>query len=268
MAATAVGGIGRANTITDAYARAAPADAAPRSGGARGTSGERGTAADIRERAETVRALYCDPDENNGVNDCRSSGALINADIDVAGTVFSKDTIDLPDDQRRAATDALVANIAEPFIANNIPAAELNSTKGIAAQIARDEQRAQRQTIHAALQYVIARRAPSGSNGAFIAAIRDSAGIPPDLLSDNPSYNEIMEAMLSERFRTGQYSVEQIDTPSNAERDLTVQYAFQVMQMHDHLELMDRYALMLAAETGLEARELRNDRGRQTGRGR
>ena len=268
MAATAVGGIGRANTITDAYARAAPADAAPRSGGSRGTSGERGTAADIRERHETVRALYCDPAENNGVNTCQSSGALVNADIDVAATVFSNDTINLPDDQRKAATDALVANIAEPFITNNVNPTELNTARGIQQMIARDEMRAKRQTIHTALQYVIARRAPSGSNGAFIAAIRDSAGIPPDLLSDNPSYNEIMEAMLSERFRTGRYSIEQIDTPSNAERELTVQNAFQVMQMHDHLELMDRYALMLAAEVGLEATELRNDRGRQTGRGR
>ncbi len=158
-------------------------------------------------------------------------------------------------------------NVAEPFVSNNINPASLNTAQGIQAALARDELRAQRQTIHTALQYTIARRAPSGSNGAFIAAIRDSAGIPPDLLSDNPSYQEIMEAMLSERFRNGQYSVEQIDTPANADRELAVQNAFQVMQMHDHLELIDRYALMLAAEMGIEARELRDGKGLEKGQG-
>lgn len=263
MAATAVGGVARANTITDAYARAAPADAAPRSGGARGTAAQSGAAADMRERWEQVQTLYCDPADNNGINACQSSGTLVNADIDVASTVFSRDTMDLPDAQRKAAADALVANIAEPFVMNNIPASELNTGRGIQASLARDEMRAKRQTIHSALQYVIARRAPSGSNGEFIAAIRDSAGIPPDLLSDNPSYQEIMDAIVTDSFRSGQYSVEQIGTPANADRELTVQNAFQVMQMHDHLELMDRYALMLAAEMGLEASELRTDNGLQ-----
>lgn len=265
IAATGVGGVARAHEITDAYARAAAAEAAPRSGGALGTSGARGTSADIAIRAEQVNALYCDKTENNGKNNCRASGALVNADIDVAGTVFSKDTIDLPDDQRRAATNALVANVAEPKVQNNIPHEKLNTASGIQQQLDRDEMRAQRQTIHTALQYVIARRAPSGSNGQFIAAIRDSAGIPPDLISDNPSYHEIMEAMLSERYRTGRYTAEQIDTPENANRDLAVQNAFQVMQMHDQLELMDRYALMLAAEMGVEAKELRAD-GRRDNR--
>ncbi len=257
MAGTVAGGLTRAETVTDAYARAAAADAAPRSAGARGSTAERGAASDTAERWKQMRTLFCDPDENNGVNACAKNPPLVNADIDVASTVFSKETIDLPDDQRRAATNALVANVAEPFVMNNIPAAQLESASGIERSIERDEMRAQRQTIHTALQYVIARRAPSGANGRFVAAIRDSAGIPPDLMSENPSYNEMMEAMLNERYRTGQYSIEQIDTPANANRELTVQNAFQVMQMHDHLELMDRYALMLAAEVGLEAQELR-----------
>lgn len=262
MAATASGGMFRANTITDAYGRAAAAAAGPRSGGALGSDGARGAAADIAMRAERVRWTYCDMSENGGINDCRAQeGPLVNADIDAATTIFSRDTIDLLDPSTRAAVDALVINVAEPVVQNNIPREKIATAQGMEQQMRRDETRAQRQTIHTALQYVIARRAPSGSNGQFIAAIRDSAGIPPDLLSENPSYHEIMEAMLTERFRTGRYSVEQIDTPANADRDLAVQNAFQVMQMNDQLELLDRYSLMLAAEMGLEAREQRRDSG-------
>ncbi len=255
------GSLARAHALTDAYGRAAAADAARRSGGEKGTSGERGTAADIAARWQDVRTRYCDPDENNGQNTCVSSGGFVNADIDVAGSVFEKDTIDVTDPAVRHAVDTLVANIAEPFIENNIPESQLATTVGIQRQLERDEVRAKRQTIHSALQYTIARRAPASGNGAFVAAIRDTAGIPPDLLSNNPSYHEIMDAMLVERYRSGQYTLDQADTPANAERDVTVQNAFQVMQMHDYLELLDRYALMLAAQTGIEVRNTRSGDG-------
>lgn len=80
--------------------------------------------------------------------------------------------------------------------------------------------------------------------------MRKAAGIKDGLISDNPSHNEIMQAMMSERFRTGKYASGQVDEPENNQREMIIQTAFQLMQMSDQLDLMDRYSLMLAGQVG------------------
>lgn len=256
-AGTIAGGLTRANTIARAYARAAPVESAGRSAGTRGTSGERGAANDISERWNNVKASYCNASENGGASGCASDGTMVNADIDVTGTVFQKDTIDLTDPATKASVDDLIDNIAEPFVPNNIPASTLNSATGKEDMIKRDEYRAQRQVIHAALEYVVSRRAPSGIDGQFVNNMRGAAGISADMFSESPSHNEIMDVMMNERFRTGQYSVEQVDTPENNAREATVQNAFEAVQGKDLLDLTDHLSLLLAAQTGIEAREMR-----------
>ncbi len=250
VAGTMAGGLMRANTVARAYARAAPAEAAERS--LRG-----GAAADTAVRFNDYATKYCDPSENNGNAACAGATPRMNADIDVTGQVFSKDTIDLRDPETKQAVDTLITNVAEPKVPENIPEGAVDSAAGAEAMMAREAMRAKRQAIHNALYFTVSRRAPGSRASQHVADLRTAAGIPTDMLSDNPSQYEMMEVMMNERFRSGKYSVEQIDTPENNERELVIQSAFQVMQMHDHLDLLDRYALMLAAQTGIEAAEIR-----------
>lgn len=250
VAGTMAGGLMRANTVARAYARAAPIEAAER-------SLKGGAAADVRERFEDYATTYCDPSENNGNAACAGPTPRMNADIDVTGQVFSKDTIDLRDPGTKAAVDTLINNVAEPKVPENIPVSAGNSAAGAEAMMAREAMRAKRQTIHNALYFTVSRRAPGSRASQHVADLRTAAGIPTDMLSDNPSQYEMMEVMMNERFRSGKYSIEQIDTPENNERELVIQAAFQAMLMHDQLDLLDRYALMLAAQTGIEAAEIR-----------
>lgn len=257
VAGTVTGGMTRANRVARAYAAAAPADSGRRSTRSAGTPAEKGRINDTGDRIGTYKSRYCNPADNNGSNVCATAGAFPDADIDVTAQVFQKETIDLKDADTKKSVDDMITNIAEPFPLDNIPATALNSAQGAEAMLKGEAHTAKRQLIYTALYYSIARRAPGSQMGSFISDIRSAAGIPTDALSDNPSYNEIMEVMMNERFRTGKYTIEQIDTPENNEREMVIQSAFQVMHMHDQLDLLDRYGLLVAAEAGMEANEQR-----------
>lgn len=262
-AGTMSGGLMRANAIRRAYAAAAPVQAARRTANTRGTAAAQGAAADIAERWNNVRATYCNSEDNNGNSGCAVDGPMVDADIDVTATIFMNDTIDLTDPQVRQAVDDLITNVAEPFAPNLIPASAANGAAGVEASVRRDAYRAQRQAIHAALQHVVARRAPGAGNGSFLAAMRESAGMSADMLTNNPSHNEILEVMASERFRTGQYSLEQVDTPDNNARELVVQNATEVMLNKDRNDLIDLLSLMVAVESAIESKATRARGGGQ-----
>lgn len=266
VAGSVAGGMARSHGIFRAYARVKPAERAPRSGHSRGTAAEKGPLNDTRERFDTYVSKYCDASDNNGAAGCAKDSPYKNWDIDVTALVFARDTIPLTDPNVKRATEDLVDNIAEPFVNEMVPASRLGSASGNQAMLARDAMRAKRQVIHTALDYTIARRAPGGNNS-FVAAVRGAAGLTPDMIAQNPSHNEIMEAMMNERFRNGNYTMEQVDTPENNDRELVIQNAFQVMQMHDQLDLIDRYALIVATEVGLEVNEARKSDGLNRARG-
>lgn len=255
VAGTVTGGMARSNNFRRAYSASAPAEKAGRSGNAAGTPGASGPAADMSERWQTYTTRYCKRNDNNGFSGCTADQAFAGADLDVAGTIFLKDTIDLRDRDTEQTVNDLLENIVEPFVKDVVPATAVDSASGSAAILAGESYKTRRQTIYDSLYQVVARRVPGSGMGSFIEPLRTAAGISPGMISDNPSYNEIMQAMMSERFRSGKYALSQIDDPENNQREMVIQHAFQLMQMSDQLDLMDRYALMLAAHAGAQIKE-------------
>jgi hypothetical protein len=260
VAGTITGGMARANVISRAYARAAPVEKFNRTDNRGGGPAAASRAGDASARFDNYVARYCNPQDNGGQSACTGGTPFMDADIDVTGQIFAKDTIDLTDPDTQRSVDDLIRNIAEPFTVNNIPPEALTSAQGKQMMLELEAYKAKRQLIYTALDFIVSRRAPGSQMGAFLGEMRDVAGVNAVDISANPSHNEIMEVMMNERFRTGAYSVDQIDSPENNEREMVIQQAFQVMQMHDQLDLMDRYALMLAAETGVEASKFRKQR--------
>jgi hypothetical protein len=271
-AATLAGGMTRSSLFRRAYNTAAPVEKLPRTANAVGSSGATGAAADMKERWDTYVTRYCRKDDNNGHAGCTTNGAFAGQDTDVTGMIFSKETIDLKNDDTRQTVDDLIANIAEPFVNDPVPPSAVNSATGQAAILKGQAYKAKRQTIYDSLYHIISRRAPGsnlkGSTGgisSFVKALRKSTGLSNNVISSNPSHNEIMQVMMSERFRDGKYSLEQIDEPENNRREMVIQQAFQVMQMSDQLDLMDRYSLMLAAQAGEEVRKAKQTTSAQEG---
>ncbi len=252
--ATGIGGLTRGGDFQQAYNAAAPLEMAPRSANVAGTPAGTGYAADALDRFQYYISNYCSKNDNNGASGCAADAPYVGRDLDFAGMIFSKDTIDVTNPDTQRILGDMLENIAEPFVHDPVPPDAVNSTEGQAALLAAESYRAKRQVIFDSLYHIVARRVPGSNLGDFIKPLRQKAGIPDALISDSPSHNEIMQAMTSERFRSGQYALQQIDEPENNQREMVVQQAFQIMEMSDQLDLMDRYSLLLASQVSDEIR--------------
>jgi hypothetical protein len=258
VAATVVGGMARANVISNAYNTAAVQERLPRTSNTVGTPAARGPAADSQARWVDYTANYCDPNANAGASGCATAGPLAGRDVDVTGEIFANDTIDVRDPNQKKVIDDLAVTLIEPRAADPVPAAALSSPQGQEQMLDVQSYRARRQAAYDSYYFVVSKRVPGSDTGTFVKEIRDSAGIDGSLTaggpggSYNPSHNEVLDVMTNERFKTGQYAVSQIDEPENNQAELVVQQAFQAMRTNDLIELMDRYSLLLAAQVGPE----------------
>jgi hypothetical protein len=250
VGATAVGGMTSAANFRRAYGTAAPRARLARSGATAGTPAANGPGADQRARWEDYAANYCETTINGGASGCTANGPLAGRDLDVTGEIFMKDTIDVRDANTRKVVDDLLTNIIEPITMEPVPAQTLTGPQGQETFLRGESYKARRQVLFDAVYHIVARRVPGSNMGTYINPIREAAGIDPSNFSDSPSHNEVMEVMMAERFRAGTIGVNQIDEPENNNRELVIQQAFQAMQMSDHIDLLDRYALIMAARVG------------------
>ena len=268
VAATVTSGMTRTTAFSRAYNAAAPTERLPRSANrvnaAAGAPVLTSSVEDMNERWKVYLSRYCNQNYNNGAAGCTAMQAFADQDIDVAGAVFSKDTIDVTNKETRRSLDDLVTNLAEPFIKDPAAPASAQSMAGQTALLEGQAYKAKRQLVYDSLYHIISRRVPGSPDNPlapqgsqlkdFIAAIRDGTGELPST-SPNPSRNEVMRALITQRFRNGKYALTQIDEPENNRRQMVIQQALQLMQMNEQLDLMDHYALLLAAEAGQEVRE-------------
>jgi hypothetical protein len=243
VAASVTGGVTKAYNIQRAYSAAAPFEQIGRSGNDKAAASSGGVAADMSDRWRNYVTNYCRQSYNAGHSGCTADQALVNRDLDVAGEIFAKDTIDVRDATTKKVIDDIIINIAEPFTKDSVQRGAVAGGIGQEAYLNGESHKAKRQTIYDLLYHVVARRIPGSGMQDYIEPIRQEAGINAGLISDNPSRNEIMQVMTSERFRTGKYALQQIDEPENNQREMVIEQSFQVMQMADQLDLMDRYTL-------------------------
>lgn len=257
VAGTVAGGMARAAAFQRGYNAAAPVEALPRGANNTGTAAASGTASDQKERWDNYTTRYCAKEYNAGAAGCAADAPFVGQDLDVTGQVFMKDTIDVTDADVKKSVDDLISNLSEPFVLDLVSKRSIDSAEGREVMLEREAYKAKRQVVYDALYLSVSRRVPGSDMGAFVKEIRQAAGIDAALISPNPSHNEIMQAMMAERYRTGKYGIGQIDEPENNEREQVVQEAFQAMNWSDYLDLLDRYSLVLAAQAGQEVREMK-----------
>lgn len=255
VVSTIVGGLSRADGFSEGYNTSAPVERAPRTGNKVGTPSAAGTGADMKDRWQNYLDRYCDKDINNGAAGCVDDAPQVGRDIDVGGTLFLRDTLEVGNTDTRKNIDDLITNLAEPFAKNPVAPGAVESTDGQASILAGEAYKAKRQVIYDSIYQIVGRRVPGSRIGAFLTPLRLEAGVKPSMISLNPSYNEVMQVMMNERFRTGKFANNQMGEPENNARELVVQQAFQMMNMSDQLDLMDRYSLLLAAQAGADIRK-------------
>ncbi|HCS22267.1 MAG TPA: hypothetical protein PLW48_01490 [Alphaproteobacteria bacterium] len=253
VGATTAGGMARAANIRRAYATSAPRERLNRSGARQGTAAANGPGADQGERWQDYVANYCDPTVNGGAAGCTAAGPMVGRDLDVTGEIFEKDTIDVRDANTRKVVDDLLTNIVEPITMAPVPTEMLSGAEGQELFLEGEAYKTRRQVLFDAVYYIVARRVPGSDMAEFIEPIRTAAGLTNS--SDNPSHNEVMDALMVDRYRSGQNTTNQVDEPENNARELVMQQALQAMQMSDQIDLLDRYALIIAARVGKSVNE-------------
>lgn len=253
VGATTAGGMARAANIRRAYATSAPRERLNRSGARQGTAAANGPGADQGERWQDYVANYCDPTVNGGAAGCTAAGPMAGRDLDVTGEIFEKDTIDVRDANTRKVVDDLLTNIVEPITMAPVPVEMLSGAEGQELFLEGEAYKTRRQVLFDAVYYIVARRVPGSDMADFIEPIRTAAGLTNS--SDNPSHNEVMDALMVDRYRSGQNTTNQVDEPENNARELVMQQALQAMQMSDQIDLLDRYALIIAARVGKSVNE-------------
>lgn len=264
-AATLVGGMTQADRLSDAFHSAASGNRLWRTSNHIGTTAEGGTNMDTHDRWQRYLDRFCRRDYNAGNSGCEDESAdkpFADKDMDVVEMIFGRDTIPLDHDQDPPpASDMpgetlnnlnqLIDNLAEPFIKDPIAA---GGSAGRYALLASQSYKAKRQVVYDSLDFIVSRRVPAGLPQAYIDSLKELRSTTNEELttSSNPSRYEIMRALMTQRFRSGRYSLSQIDEPENNQRELVIEQALQMMQMSDQLDLLDHYSLLLASQVSTE----------------
>lgn len=266
------GGMTRANTVRRAMGRALSDEHAAITTNRRydfGTTTPRlptadGRASDSEERWSEYVARYCNSDDNAGSAGCAAMGSTPGFDVNITDMIFSKDTIDMTDANIRASLKELSRNLLEPVVMEPIPAEVIGDvgtgivgvSEGRINMLQRRSLAAQRLLAYEAFDHILARRMPGSrlNEGPdnLIQNLRERSGVNVADISSNPSYEEVVNAVISERFRTGVYHNDLISDPAVVKSELVTLQAWHVIQQHDQLDLMDRFAMLLAAQVANE----------------
>ncbi|MCK4945222.1 MAG: hypothetical protein KAS59_03060, partial [Alphaproteobacteria bacterium] len=109
--------------------------------------------------------------------------------------------------------------------------------------------------IRSVPQLITGWRVPGGGRepltGLWVKELRTAGGASATVLSDNPSYKEIMHAMTVDRFNSGRYAAGLITNESAIELEKLTLDVLYLMQLRDYYELLERTALTLAVQTSI-----------------
>jgi hypothetical protein len=210
---------------------------------------------------------YCkhffDPDTNNRISACTGApepARIINGDISIESFLL-KDTIDMSKVEEYKSAEALLQNLVQPLITYRLPDKVIDTAIGKEYLLRMQHLTAINNIARDVVASIIARRtgsapSPGPVGGKSVAdmvkEIRIKAGIDPSLISDNPSYNEIMQALTKERFFGPEYFVRMANNAAAIKQEQTAVSAYITIQMQDIYRLQEQINALLAARAALK----------------
>lgn len=255
VVATQAGGLGRANKFSREIKKAWATRAKNRGLNIAGTSGAKSRAGQEAERYQEVQNVFCDPDDNGGVNTCAAADpAYYNADVLASRTLFNKLTINIdaaPEEEQ--SVDALITNLVGSPAAEPIPDRILKTPGGMQTFMDRRAFMARHNAVRSVPQLLAGWRTPGSGMGNWVKELRQNAGVPLADISANPSYREIVHAVAVDRFNSGKYATDMIADQAALDMEKLTIAAFHLMQLRDYYELLERTALALAIQVSVMA---------------
>ncbi len=255
VAATSVGGLGRATEFAKNVRKAVQKQSRDKGGNLKGTPAAQGIAAAEKERYDDYENIFCDP--NGGKNPCAGDANFYNADTQVTRQFYNNLTIKLDDTTNGPKIQAMVQGIINNMVGSGsgevISQSSLKSAMGQETFIKRRSYLARHAAVRSVPQLMLGWRTPGSRMGPWVTQLRTDAGIPASAISQSPSYREIVHAMSVDRFNSGNYATKNIATESEMEKEKLMLSAFYLMQLRDYFELLERQTLVLLVQVSIMA---------------
>ncbi len=229
----------------------------------KGTPSAQGQAAKARIRNTNYKDVTCNPDDNDGNNNCGASTgapALYNADTKASKTLYGSLTIPLHDPANGAkyetAVKALLDNMTGDPTPNPMTADVLKSSEGQEEWMDRRSHLARMAAVRSVPNLGISWRSPGTQLAKYVKELREAAGVPTPEISDNPSYKEVIHAVAVDRFNSGKYAQNTMTNPLDIEMEKLTIDSFYLMQLRDYNELLERMALALSVQVAMMVDEI------------
>ncbi|HYD18810.1 MAG TPA: hypothetical protein VEF76_10065 [Patescibacteria group bacterium] len=250
----------------------------------KGTPSAKGRGAKLQARSSTYEDTFCDPDDNDGGNNCTGTPVpgLFNADAQITKTLYATLTIPLHDGTNgpkyEAATKALLDNLTGDPTPDPMSQAVMKSAQAQQEWVDRRSYLARMAAIRTVPQLGIAWRTPGTRLSTWVSQLRQGAGAQPGTgpstgpsgtcstqtdgspceMSDNPSYKEVLHAISVDRFNSGKYANGMITDETDMEMEKLTLESFYLMQLRDYYELLERMSLTLAVQVAILADQAPN----------
>ena len=255
-------GMTRARVISESLSNALTRKDTGDGGNADGSRAQFGNAQYQAQKYQNYLTFYCNPAANAG-NGCfappnitapAAPTPLMDHDILVHDVLFKTDTIDFTDvtQEREQVIEDLTRNLVEPEADSPIPLSAIDSVDTRERYLKRRSTRTKKSLAKKTISDVVSRRSPGSQARDFILPLRQSAGVDLQNISDNPSYNEVVNALVEERFQSGVYNLGVVDNREAISRENVALQALEVLRINDRLKLLDMVSTMIASQAAQE----------------
>lgn len=193
---------------------------------------------------------FCNEDANfNGMPTGCNDALMRDGDILPSKALLENETIDTEDELKTAL--AFIRNLAymRPYDPMNLNS--LRSSTGKDAFLERRSILARRNVVEAILHKMLGDRMPVNDTYDEMRDLVEQVGVPPSMISDNPSYFEMMSALTKKRFWDPQYFARLQNDPESLAREEATLTAFTLMTRRDIFHKLEEIAMLLAVREGI-----------------
>ena len=194
------------------------------------------------------RALFCNPAENGGNNNCPGTSPRMDEDVEIS--VLDSDTIEITNPVEDALVmETTVDNLLGRPKSHKIPPSALQGSAGREAALKKRASAAQLDLAAGLISTPMTERLPQGINVGGWRPLLESIGIPPNLISDTPSKHEMLQGYIEYMQNPEFYQRLGGGEATLAQKDLHVK-AIKLMLMDSDLayteKLMSMFSVQLA----------------------
>ena len=259
--------------------------------GNQNSSGGEGMGGDMKNRMQQFITRYCDPQDNNALDDVAGTGLqqicesapteFVNKDIDYTRTIDIPKTLKMNLTDRNLTDDdqdvfALSSNLFANHVPRPVSAQSLKNNSGGQELYLDLRSLAAKRSVAATSFAEIAAMKAEGSEGStqtmqYIRLLLNDLGMTDDeidtMYGEKPSYFAQMEILTKKVYQNPQFYADIYDTPTNVKRKSVAMQAIGSMLKNDIYRSKVRSemltSLLLEMEVG-KAAEAAHNRGRQS----